>query len=103
MPGDRFTKADISERIFAKVPINRKDIQLVLDSFAAELREILGQDGVLEIRGLGTFGIRTRKGRTKARNPRTGEFNDVGSHGVVYFKPGKELKKLAWSLRQDPE
>jgi len=47
----------------------------------------------------GTFEIRTRKGREKARNPKTGEIVPVKTHGVTVFRPGKELKKMAWNLR----
>jgi nucleoid DNA-binding protein len=55
---------------------------------------------VVELRGFGTFEIRTRKGREKARNPKTGEVVPVQNHGVTVFRPGKDLKKKTWELRE---
>ena len=39
-----------------------------------------------------------RKGREKARNPKTGELCSVEPHGVVFFRAGKELKDAVWSI-----
>jgi nucleoid DNA-binding protein len=46
---------------------------------------------VIELRGLGTFEVRERKGRT-AHNPRTLAAVDVPPRRVVFFKPGHALK-----------
>jgi integration host factor subunit beta len=55
----------------------------------------------VELRGVGTFEVRTRKGRSKARNPKTGEIVSVEDHGVAAFRPGRELKTTAWSVRPE--
>ncbi|MBF9015771.1 MULTISPECIES: HU family DNA-binding protein [unclassified Oceanispirochaeta] len=96
----KLTKAEIIEHIYDNSSISRKDIHNVIDSFFEEIKEALEDDRVVELRGFGTFEIRTRKGREKARNPKTGEIVPVESHGVTVFRPGKELKKLAWPLRK---
>lgn len=54
---------------------------------------------MIELSSFRTFGVRTRKGRYRARNPKTGEIVAVDTHGVAVFRPGKELKDLAWDLR----
>ena len=100
MAGNKLTKAEIIESIYERLGVNRKDIHNVLDEFFEEVKGGLSQDKVVELRGFGTFEIRTRKGRERARNPKTGEIVPVNAHGVAVFRPGKELKKIAWPLRQ---
>jgi integration host factor subunit beta len=51
----------------------------------------------VELRGLGTFGLRKRRGY-KARNPGTGEAVNVPARGVVYFKPSGKLKAIVKEL-----
>ena len=96
---EKMTKAEIIEHIYERSGISRKDIHNVIDSFFEEVKDALHEDRVVELRGFGTFEIRTRKGREKARNPKTGEIVPVKTHGVTVFRPGKELKKMAWNLR----
>ncbi len=100
MSGDKLTKAEIIEHIYDKLGVNRNDIHNIVDEFFEEVKQGLKEDKVVELRGFGTFEIRTRKGRERARNPKTGEIVPVSAHGVAVFRPGKELKKIAWTLRQ---
>ena len=99
----KLTKAEIIEHIYEDSGISRKDIHIVIDKFFDEVKQALENDRIVELRGFGTFEIRTRKGREKARNPKTGEVVPVESHGVTVFRPGKELKTLAWDLRKEPD
>ncbi|MDC7126439.1 MAG: integration host factor subunit beta [Spirochaetales bacterium] len=101
MSQDKLTKAEIIENIHERVDLNRKDVHLIIDELFEELKNALEDDKVVELRGFGTFEIRTRKGREKARNPKTGEIVPVKAHGVAVFRPGKELKTLAWPLRDE--
>lgn len=100
MAGSKLTKAEIIESIYEKLGINRKDIHNVIDEFFEEVKSGLDEDKVVELRGFGTFEIRTRKGRERARNPKTGDIVPVSAHGVAVFRPGKELKQIAWPLRR---
>ena len=95
----KMTKAEIIENIHEKSGISRKEIHSVIDAFFNEVKDALNEDRVVELRGFGTFEIRTRKGRERARNPKTGEIVPVKTHGVTVFRPGKELKKMAWDIR----
>lgn len=103
MSKEKLTKAVIIEHIFAeygeKKGINKEQIHLIVDSFFEEVKEGLQEQQVIELRGFGTFEVRTRKGRDKARNPKTGEIVSVGTHGVAVFRPGKELKDLVWNVK----
>lgn len=97
----KLTKAEIIDFIREEMDLDRDDIHRVLDSFFRNVKDALGEDKIIELRGFGTFEIRTRKGRDKARNPKTGEIVPVSTHGVAIFRPGKELKKMAWPLRNE--
>jgi integration host factor subunit beta len=96
---DKLTKAEIVDNIAENSDVSKKEIQRIIDSFFAQVKGALLEDRVVEFRGFGTFEIRTRKGRERARNPKTGETVSVQNHGVVVFRPGKELKDASWSLR----
>ena len=98
---NKFTKADIVDAIYNKTGMDRKDIRIVVDLFIDETKGALIANKVIELRGFGTFEVKIRKGRQKARNPRTGEILSVNSHGIVIFRPGKELKKDAWNVEQE--
>ena len=94
----KLTKADIVDAIYNKTGADRKEIRNVVDRFIEEIKSALISNKVIELRGFGTFEIKIRKGRQKARNPKTGEAISVNSHGVVSFRAGRELKRDVWSL-----
>jgi len=94
----KFTKADIIDAIYNKTGTSRKEIKGVVDLFMEELKAAIVSHNVIELRGFGTFEVKTRKGRQKARNPKTGEPLTVSSHGVVAFRPGRDLKRDVWPL-----
>lgn len=96
----KLTKAEIVESIAETSRCSKKDIHHIIDSFFDEIKSALMDDRTIEFRGFGTFEIRTRKGRERARNPKTGETVQVRNHGVVVFRPGKELKQASWPLRK---
>ena len=97
----KVTKADIVDAIYNKTGANRKDIRDMVDSFIDEIKIALISRKVIELRGFGTFEVRIRKGRQKARNPRTGEILSVNPHGIVSFRAGRELKQDVWIQRLD--
>jgi len=99
MTNSKLTKAEIIDNIQAKFDLNRVDVHNVIDEFFEEVKQALEEDRVIELRGFGTFEVRTRKGRERARNPKTGELVSVDTHGVAIFRPGKELKDAVWKLR----
>ena len=96
----KLTKAEIIENIYEKTAFDKKDIHVIVDILFEEIKEALLKDKIVELRGFGTFELRTRKGREKAHNPKTGEIVAVGSHGVAVFRPGKELKNSVWDIRK---
>ena len=97
----KFTKTDIVDAIYNKTGTSRKEIRDVVDLFIEEIKAAIISHKVIELRGFGTFEIKIRKGRQRARNPRTGEILSVNSHGIVAFRPGRDLKHDAWALKAD--
>ncbi len=100
---EKVTKAHIVEAIHQELDLKQDEILDVLGAFFTIIKESLGQDKIVELRGLGTFEVRTKKGRSQARNPKTGEIVSVETHGVPNFRSGRELKQLTWPLRRDEE
>ncbi|MDR0597852.1 MAG: HU family DNA-binding protein [Treponema sp.] len=96
--GRKVTKTDIVDAVYEKTGMNRKEIRTVMDLFIDEIRGSLVEQMVIELRGFGTFEVRIRKGRQKARNPKTGEQVSVTSHGIAAFRPGRELKQNVWNI-----
>ena len=100
MASTKLTKAEIIETIVEKSGVSKENIHFIFDAIFKEIRDALSIDKVVELRGFGTFEIRMRKGRQKARNPKTGEIIQINNHGVAVFRPGKELKESTWALRK---
>jgi len=103
MAVNKFTKADIVDAVYDKTGLNRKDVGKVIDLFIREVKTALMKRYVIELRGFGTFEIKMRKARLRARNPKTGEIISIRPHGNVAFRPGRELKQEAWTIiDEDP-
>lgn len=98
MAGGKYTKSDLISSIYDATGIEREDIKIVVDLMIKKLKDAIAGGNTVELRGFGTFEARTRKGRARARNPRTGEPVVVRSHSVPYWKPGRELKREVWNL-----
>jgi integration host factor subunit beta len=99
MSETKLTKAEIIDNIYPKVKVSKRNIHKIVNLFFLELKAGMLQNRIIELRGFGTFEIKDRKGR-KARNPKTGASVIVKDHGVVSFRPGRELKQKAWPLRE---
>lgn len=99
MKNEKVTKADLIEGIYLSSDVSKKDVRVVLDQLFEVLKDSLAEDKIIELRGFGTFELKKRKGRERARNPRTGEIVSVKSHCVASFRSGKELKTLVWNAR----
>ena len=96
------TKAELVDEVARVVQLTKKQaetiVNIVFDSIVDSLRS--GQK--IELRGFGSFRLRSRKSRT-GRNPKTGEKVEVPSKKIPYFKPGKELKELINKVMAEAE
>jgi integration host factor subunit alpha len=97
----KFTKVDIVDALYEKTGMSRSEIRNVVDLFIDEMKDALMRRQVIELRGFGTFEVKVRKARPRARNPRTGETIVIRSHGAVAFRSGRELKQAVWAINDD--
>jgi integration host factor subunit beta len=102
MTPEKFTKADIVDSLYQKTGMSPKEIRTIMDLFINEIKDALLRQQIIELRGFGTFEVKVRKGRPRARNPKTGETFSVRSHGSVAFRAGRELKQAAWNISDTP-
>jgi len=95
---NKFTKQEIVDAVYEKTGISRKDVKIMVDLVFDVIKDALVEGMAIELRGFGTFEVRIRKGREKARNPKTGKEVSVTSHGIAAFRGGRALKQALWNL-----
>jgi integration host factor subunit beta len=100
MTSKKFTKADIIDALYEKTGMSRSEIRSTVDLCIDEIKDALVRRQVIELRGFGTFEVKIRKARPRARNPRTGETIAIRSHGIVSFRSGRELKQAVWTINE---
>ncbi len=99
MSAKKVTKYDLVEAVYKDTNYERKMVQDVADHLLDEIKQSLGNGNTIELRGFGTFEPRLRKGRSRARNPKTGEdISSVAPHYFAVFRSGHDLKKNLMSL-----
>jgi integration host factor subunit beta len=87
------TKADLVEAVIDSTGVTKREAEMMVNTFLESIIDSLNKGEGVELRGFGSFRIRSRGGRV-GRNPRTGESVNVPPKKVPYFKVGKELKEL---------
>jgi integration host factor subunit alpha len=85
------TKAEISENLFEKLQLTKKESKKFVDFFFEEVRKSLEKGEDVKLSGFGNFQIKNKKARP-GRNPRTGESVIITARRVVTFKAGQKLK-----------
>lgn len=86
-------KSDLITRVTEKLTsLSHRDVEIIINQVFDSMVGSLAKGERIEIRGFGSFEVRTRKPRV-GRNPKTGETVSVGERRVPFFKVGKELKE----------
>ena len=98
MADNKLTKIDLVESVYLNTKLEKQQIQVIVDNLLEQIKLSLENGNTIELRGFGTYEKRLRKGRSKARNPKTGEILSVEPHYVAVFRSGKELKQALWNL-----
>jgi nucleoid DNA-binding protein len=97
----KLTKAEIVVNVHEKVDdLTKKKIYNILDFILKEIKKGIKEDKIVELRGFGTFEIKLRRAKRQVRNPKTGDIYPGEHHGIVVFRPGQELKEIAWPMRE---
>jgi len=85
------TKAEISEHLYEKVGLSKRDSKDLVEDFFEEIRETLETGDQVKLSGFGNFDLRVKSERP-GRNPKTGEDIPISARKVVTFRPGQKLK-----------
>ena len=85
------TKADIEERLFNEVGLNKREDKEFVDAFFEEIRVALEGGENVKLSGFGNFQLRDKNQRP-GRNPKTGEEIPISARRVVTFRPGQKLR-----------
>jgi len=86
------TKAEMSERLFDEIGLNKRESKDMVESFFDEIRSCLSENEQVKLSGFGNFDLRDKRERP-GRNPKTGEEVPISARRVVTFRPGQKLKE----------
>ena len=85
------TKAEMADRLFDEVGLNKREAKEFVDSFFEAVRNALGEGENVKLSGFGNFQLRDKNQRP-GRNPKTGEEIPISARRVVTFRPGQKLR-----------
>ena len=85
------TKADMADRLFEDVGLNKREAKEFVDAYFEFVREALENGEQVKLSGFGNFDLRDKNTRP-GRNPKTGEEIPISARRVVTFRPGQKLK-----------
>ena len=86
------TKAEMAERLFEEVGLNKREAKEFVDAFFDALRDGLERGRSIKLSGFGNFDLR-QKNQRPGRNPKTGEEIPISARTVVTFRPGQKLRE----------
>ncbi len=85
------TKADIADRLFNEVGLNKREAKEFVDAYFEIIRQALESGENVKLSGFGNFQLR-EKNQRPGRNPKTGEEIPISARRVVTFRPGQKLR-----------
>lgn len=85
------TKAEMAERLFQDVGLNKREAKEFVDALFESLRGALERGQQVKLSGFGNFELR-QKNQRPGRNPKTGEEIPISARRVVTFRPGQKLR-----------
>jgi integration host factor subunit beta len=86
------TKSELIERVAQESGMTKGRAEMVVNTIFDSMTSALIADDGIEIRGFGSFTVRTYKSY-EGRNPRTGDGVHVAPKKLPFFKVGKELRE----------
>ena len=87
----KMKKSELKNKISSNFPnISPMDISLAIDLLSKKITEGLKNNERIEIRGFGSFSVRTRKA-IRGRNPKTGSSVELEKRRIPYFRASKDL------------
>ncbi|AVL70791.1 MULTISPECIES: integration host factor subunit alpha [Oligella] len=87
------TKADLTELLYDRVGVNKREAKDIVDGFFAQISDVLIEGKAVRISGFGNFQLRDKAARP-GRNPKTGDLIPISARRVVTFHASQKLKEL---------
>lgn len=72
--------------------MQKQDVSLAVDIMLETMAKALVDDRRIELRGFGSFSVRSRKPRS-TKNPRTGKIMEIPNRKTLHFTMSKSLKE----------
>jgi integration host factor subunit beta len=86
------TKSDLIKAVSIRYPnLDMENVAKIVNSVFEQMTLGLCDGKRIELRGFGSFSIRTRE-KKEVRNPRTNAVTLIGERKVPYYRMGKECK-----------
>src|SRR3569833_3360254 len=85
------TKADMAEKLFEELGLNKREAKDFVEAFFEEVRAALEKGEQVKLSGFGNFNLRDKKQRPKHK-PKTGEEIPITARRVVTFHPGQKFR-----------
>lgn len=87
-------KRELVDEVADRLPdYYKQDVGQAIDIILEEISQALTEGRRVEIRGFGSFSVRTRKPRT-TKNPKTGKLMDIPARKTLHFTMSKSLKEV---------
>jgi len=96
------TKADMAERLFEDLGLNKREAKELVEAFFEEIRGALERGESVKLSGFGNFQLRDKPQRP-GRNPKTGEEIPISARRVVTFHASQKLKAMVEKARHGAE
>jgi integration host factor subunit alpha len=87
------TKAGLTELLFERLGLNKREAKDMVEGFFEEIRTALERGESVKLSGFGNFLLRDKPQRP-GRNPKTGEEIPISARRVVAFHPSQKLKGI---------
>jgi integration host factor subunit beta len=85
-------KKELIDQVSADLSLPKQDITAALDIILATMQKALIEKRRIELRGFGSFSIRSRKERS-TKNPKTGIIMEIPERKTVHFTMSRSLKE----------
>ncbi len=89
--GGEMNKSELTEQLAEAMHLSVREAASIVNTILDTMTEALAKGGSIEIRGFGSFGVRSYEAYI-GRNPKTGEQIAVQPKRLPFFKPGKGLR-----------
>lgn len=86
------TKAELSELLYERIGLNKRESKDMVDAFFDLIRDTLASGHDVKLSNFGNFHLRS-KAKRPGRNPRTGEIIPIKARRVVTFHPSQKFKE----------